>query len=223
MGHVTKRGQRRLGSAEADSNIYTVHVGRELPHVGREIPRQGQQLPQGETEGAPRVGRESAGGEAAAGYKLITELPKGTANGTGRVLTGDTPRSPKGLKRAEDEATGELFSLKVHYMTAYSVSHAGEEARFTKDGAASWPKAMTALRELLELCGSLESARRRVTTHFEDAWKARNRCQPWEILADINKATLPTAIRSARNGTPQRDPIEGSAWISALATKGTST
>ncbi len=130
------------------------------------------------------------------------------------TLTGEATRKPatrpKGPKSADVEASSpDLQALKLHYAERYAAAHDGQAPTFS-----SWSRAMAALRELLELRGSLDAARAVVTNAMADAWTAKNRPQPWELVADVNKHLV--APTSGRKNGFQETPPEGRAWESGL-------
>jgi hypothetical protein len=215
-GHVSKRARPIVGKAEADSNVYRLHVkvvsqedhvvseeDHPPPLSGAEVVSEKDHRGLGE---GPRVVSQEDRGGLGGGQELLRELPNGTANGT-YALTGDPGvKSKKAKKSTKDTAeptpSADLIALRDHYVERYAATHEDQKPAFSKT---MWSRAMGALKELLALRGSLEAASAIVTHAFADPWTSKNRPQPWELLADANKHVIaPTSRNPLKQGNPDK-------------------
>jgi hypothetical protein len=119
------------------------------------------------------------------------------------------PRKRSRAKSSELNVSPETNALRDHYVEAYVSAHNGAKPAFK-----SWSRAVGALKDLRDLAGDIETAKRIITNAMADPWTAKNRCQPWEILSDSNKhRTAPTtAARNSRLAGGQ--PVDPNApWM----------
>jgi len=120
--------------------------------------------------------------------------------------TGGKAKRTKAKKSTEDTAeptpSADLTALRDHYVERYAATHDGQKPAFAN---ATWSRAMGALKELLQLRGTLDAASIILTHAFADPWAAKNRCQPWELLADVNKHVTAPVVKT--NGNQGHDYI----------------
>lgn len=123
------------------------------------------------------------------------------------TVVSSAPRKRSRSKPVEAVPDGpDVTALKLHYVERYAGTHQGEQPTFR-----NWSRPMKALKELLADAGSLDAASAIISNALADTWTAKNRCQPWEILVDINKHRSAPLARAMRPAV-QQAPAGGSLW-----------
>jgi hypothetical protein len=139
-GYLSKRKRVREGSLEADSNLYTLQVGRLAPHLGHDAPDVGRHVTDPGVRGDRPVGHDAPDSRAPRDLELPNELPTGTPHGTSSlVLTHEEPaKVVKG--RRERKHTDEEIAAKQAVIDAFAeafalvkglppkLTHAGDHA-----------------------------------------------------------------------------------------------
>ena len=150
----------------------------------------------------PGLGAPSTGHLSAESRTLVPPSPvkcpdKGSLEGS---LEGSLPAA-RVEKPVETElgTETETLALFAAYLEAFKASHDGNEARFSKPQR---KRARLTFRELSDVHG--ENAVAIIRRHFADPWSAKNRPQPWDVLADANKHTTED-VQRANGHTPSSE------------------
>ncbi len=119
---------------------------------------------------------------------LVTQchLPSDTASPKDLKRRSQRSKQVKVLRSARNEpasSSPDSKQLWEVYFQAYERVR-GQKPVFDKSEAS---RAGKAFNDLLSKAQGLDPAKRVITNAFSDEWTAANRCQPWEILADVNK------------------------------------
>lgn len=93
-----------------------------------------------------------------------------------------------------------------------------EQAKSAKPVLAKsqWPRAMKAFKELLDAAKEIEPAASIIRRAFADEWHRQNRCQPWEIVADMNKLIGASPAPRKFNGPRELQSREGAPDLEAM-------
>ncbi len=189
FGTVTPSRKRRTVSNEATATVAPIDTDGRAPRSDlsqTEHPiclNRGSDLSQTGTRKEPgrnQMKEPDPASHSSAQQSLIKETPDQTpppkpekqrsGSETSKSIEGTDPPDPR------------VTQLRDHYSAEYE-----RAKRVPPKLGKQWPRAMRALKDLLSELGDLDAAKRVITRNFADDWRRTNRCQPWEIVADLNK------------------------------------